>query len=190
MIRLLLLRSDLVSARIALADFEAAKREALADGSTGESFQRIFHHAKVFIIAIRRFARMLEVLKAKGRDYHPTVATTVSLSWKRNATFLDQYRRARNVIEHADGYVNGSNLRFSNVTTDRFEAVDGVAVTVSAAALRTVEAIWTDIETQQHRCADLERPSSVLRAFLRTLTARSVYLELSRTARRATSAGA
>jgi len=90
--RLWLLESDLKSLRIALTDYFNAKNEvnttfaAMADSrvtETGatlfpkEAWARMFHHAKVFVVCMRRFGRLLEAAKAHKGDYTPDIGETI-----------------------------------------------------------------------------------------------------------------
>jgi len=189
--RLSLLESDLKGLQIALEDYLVAKSKvhsyvaAMADASTNDaaaaireaSWSRMFHHAKVFVVGMRRFARLLEASKTHNRDYPRDVASAITLSWKKKRGFFDQYREARDAIEHIDGEVNGYNRRFVNLWGDSLEVVAGKRAPVNLTALRTVENSWAEIVDSimcprevRVRSALTRRLVSVLRARVESLS--------------------
>src|SRR5205823_6057801 len=119
-IRLDLVESDLKSLRIALQDYRAAKARAWDDPAQRD---RLFHHAKVFIVCMWRFARMLEAIQSAKQGYPKEVQDAISLTWKATKPLLDAYRIARDAIEHIDGEVTGSNS-FTNLYGDELEVTD------------------------------------------------------------------
>lgn len=159
LIRLSLLESDLESLRIAFEDYLAAKTEVnrivtviaktgmneAMETSKKTAWSRLFHHAKVFVVCMRRFARLLEATRAHNCDYPKDVASAITLSWKKKKSFFDQYIEARNAIEHIDGEVNGYNKRFINLINDSLEVVAGKHAPITQTALCTVESSWNEI---------------------------------------------
>jgi len=67
------------------------------------------------------------------------------LTWKKNRIFFDDYREARDAIEHIDGEVKGYNRRFFNLQGDSLEVVPGKCAYITRTALETVERAWEEI---------------------------------------------
>jgi hypothetical protein len=160
MIRLWLLGSDLESLTIALSDFETARAELATRVATltgrdlsggppypgGDSaWPRLFHHAKVFVVCMRRFARLLEAARSRRTEYPPEIAEAIETSWKASKAFFDQYRTARDAVEHIDGEVRGTNRRYLNLSGNSLEVVDGVRVEISARAVDVPKRAWERI---------------------------------------------
>lgn len=157
--RLRLLESDLKSLQISFADYFAAKYQvdSLYVGMAGcqenggnrtfrqDTWARMFHNAKVFVVCMRRFARILEAAKSRKHEYPKDIAQALDLVWKKNKAFFDDYRETRNAIEHIDGEVNGYNRKFLNLWGDYFEVVDGKRALITHKALKTVEEVWEEI---------------------------------------------
>jgi len=158
--RLRLLESDLKSLRIAFADYLAAKHQVdttiyagMADSQANgvnrpfpqDAQSRMFHNAKVFVVCMRRFARILEDTKSRKHEYPKDTAQAIDLTWKKNKAFFDDYREARNAIEHINGEVNGYNRKFHNLWGDSFEVVDGKRALITHNALKKVEKAWKEI---------------------------------------------
>jgi len=158
-IRLWLLESDLESLRIALEDYLAAKHKinasmaAMASShgriapvlSTKAAHSRMFHNAKVFVVCMRRFARLLEAAKSRKHEYPQEVGETIALTWKKTKSFFDDYREARDAIEHIDGEINGHNRKFINLLNNSLEVVGGKRAHITPRALETVERAWAGI---------------------------------------------
>src|SRR5581483_7608737 len=71
--------------------------------SRREEYDQMFHHAKVFACAMRRFGRLREAATAKKMEYPANVAEAIKLAWKKARVFFDDYREVRDAIEHIDG---------------------------------------------------------------------------------------
>ena len=157
--RIRLMESDLKSLRISFADYLAAKYQIdslnldMADGQENgdnhtfrqDTWARMFHNAKVFVVCMRRFARILEAAKSRKHEYPNDIAQALDLVWKKNKAFFDDYRKTRNAIEHINGEVNGFNRKFLNLWGDYFEVVDGKRALITHKALKTVEEVWEEI---------------------------------------------
>lgn len=146
--RLRLLELDLESLRISFADYLAAQREVNAARFSPRPHQaqaRMFHHAKVFVVCTRRFARLLEAARSKRHEYPREVGDVINLTWRKTKAFFERYREARDAIEHIDGEVNGHNWRFLNLWGNQLEIVNGRRADISQAALNTVEKAWAGI---------------------------------------------
>jgi hypothetical protein len=128
-------------------------RSAKADNEDGAidflwpqaAWDRMFHHAKVFVVCMRRFARLLEATKGQKHEYPKDVGEAIDLTWKKTRSFFADYREARDAIEHIDGEVNGYNRRFFSLYGDSLEVVDGRRALISRTALETVERAWAEI---------------------------------------------
>lgn len=150
-----LLEMNLTSLRISLHDYVVAKAdvERLRDNSAWpndgegrqEAWDRMFHHAKVFVVAMRRFARLLDAANANKHEYPEAVAIQIGLSWRATKFFLESYVEPRNAIEHIDGELTGSNHHFLNLHGDSLEVVTGKRAMVDHTALEDVEKAWTRI---------------------------------------------
>ena len=137
--RLLLLKSDLISLRIALDDYLTAKSKvntiianqtredttAAIETARNEAWSRMFHHAKVFTVCMRRIARLLETARRYRDEYPNDVGEEIVLAWKKNRNFFNDYKKARDAIEHIDGEVNGYNKKFLGLRGDYLEVVQG-----------------------------------------------------------------
>lgn len=185
-IRLRLLESDLESLRIAFEDYTAAKYEVdltiakIARGETDvdtynqqeRAQSRIFHHAKVFIVVMRRFARLLEAAKLHKHEYPHEIAEILDLTLKRTKVFFEDYCEARNAIEHIDGEVNGYNKKFTNLHGNSLEVVDGKRAHITQSALETVEKAWARIIDVIMRPAEERVRSTFMQSFLIVLQKR------------------
>jgi len=93
---------DVASVEIAYQDFANARR-ALAGPEwppAGRATEAMFHHAKTFVCAVRRVARMCEVLMALELPETPRKA--LKLAYRKRKALLDSYIKPRDAIEHAD----------------------------------------------------------------------------------------
>jgi hypothetical protein len=185
-IRLWLLESDLESLRIALEDYLASQHKvnasmaamAASHGkiapvlSPGAANSRMFHNAKVFIVCMRRFARLLEAAKSRKHEYPQDVGEAIALTWKKTKSFFDDYRKARDAIEHIDGEVNGHNRKFINLLGDSLEVVDGKRAYITPRALKTVERAWAGIVEVIMRPAEARVRAILMKHFLLVLQAR------------------
>jgi hypothetical protein len=153
--RLRLLELDLKSLRISLNDYIGAKAdvERLVNDPAWpdvtderqQAWDRMFHHAKVFVVSMRRFARLLEAAKSRKHEYPVAVAAQLELSWKTTRSFFESYVEGRNAIEHIDGELTGSNHYFLNLYGDHLEVVTGKRALIDRSALEVVERAWTRI---------------------------------------------
>lgn len=178
MTRLHLLQSDLQSLSFALDDFESACRDVDSVrpeyvGTDPVAMARLFHHAKTFVCAMRRFARLLESAVGARQEYPPNVCGKLHVLWRENRRFFAGYTEPRNAIEHIDGEVTGRNYRFMNLTNDYLEVVSGTGVRINRAALMRAAQVWRDLMIQVERAADLKRRGSWLRTFLVLLAERA-----------------
>lgn len=162
----MLLESDLQSLRIALADHLAAKKRVHRLTRTSSAWferrderqrawDRMFHHAKVFVVSMRRFARLLEATKSRKHEYPHHLGEAIELSWKKARAFFEEYTEPRNAIEHIDGEIAGHNHHFLNLYGDYLEVVQGKRALVSRGALETVERTWRSIIAAASAGADL-----------------------------------
>jgi hypothetical protein len=114
LMRLLLLGADLKTIQFSLDDFERA-RHSLAvprpdlTGVDPIAMSRVFHHAKTFVCAMRRFARLLEAARHRRSEYPCMVAEALDPEWRSHRDELDRYRKPRDAIEHIDGEVTQTN---------------------------------------------------------------------------------
>jgi hypothetical protein len=190
-IRLHLLESDLESLRIALTDYLAAKNEVNAAvasltndkeemdnyPSRKVAMSRMFHHAKVFVVCMRRFARLLEAAKSRKHEYPLDVGEKIDLTWKQTKHFFDGYRVARDAIEHIDGEVSGNNRRFINLWGNELEVVDGKRIQITTTALKTAESAWAGIVEVILRPAELRVHTALIKRLLLLLQARIEYMK-------------
>ena len=121
---------------------------------------------------MRRFARLLESAKSRKCEYPQEVGDAIDLAWKKTRTFFDDYREARDAIEHIDGEINGHNRKYANLWGDYLEVVDGKRVYITPAALKTVERAWAGIVEAIMRPAEARVRAAFLKTFLRVLGAR------------------
>jgi len=173
--RLRLLESDWKSLRISFADYLAAQREVNAAHFSPwphQAWARMFHHAKVFVVCMRRFARLLEAAKSKKHEYPPEVGDAIDLTWRKTKGFFEKYREARDAIEHIDGEVNGYNRCFLNLWGNQLEVVDGRRADISQAALDTVEKAWAGIIAAIMRPVEARVRCALMQILLRMLDAR------------------
>lgn len=173
--RLRLLEWDLESLRISLADYFAAQHAVDRARFSPWPYQagaRMFHHAKVFVVCMRRFARLLESAKSKRHEYPREVGDAIDLTWRKSKAFFEKYREARDAIEHIDGEVNGHNWRFLNLWGNQLEVVDGRRADISQAALNAVEKVWADIVAAIMRPVEARVRSALIRILLHMLNAR------------------
>ena len=157
--RLLLLKSDLISLRIALDDYLTAKSKvntiianqtredttAAIETARNEAWSRMFHHAKVFTVCMRRIARLLETARRYRDEYPNDDGEEIVLAWKKNRNFFNDYKKARDAIEHIDGEVNGYNKKFLGLRGDYLEVVQGKRALVTLAAFHVAESAWEGI---------------------------------------------
>jgi hypothetical protein len=159
-IRLGLLEDDVGSLRFALRDFIQARNAFdawaldpdMADGppplqghDERQAYALMFHHARIFVVVMRRFARLLEAAHTRSPEYPAPIAEAIRLAWKSSRAFLEQYRLARDAIEHIDGEITGANHRYMNLWNDQLEVVAGTSVAISAPALEVVDRAWRRI---------------------------------------------
>ena len=173
--RLRLLESDLESLRISFADYLAAQREVDAvrfPPRSRQAWARMFHHAKVFVVCMRRFARLLEAARSKTHEYPRDVGDVIVLAWRKNKAFFEKYREARDAIEHIDGEVNGRNRSFLNLWGNQLEVVDGRRADISQTALDTVEKAWAGIIAAIMRPVEARARCALMQILLRMLDAR------------------
>lgn len=173
--RLRLLEWDLESLRISLADYFTAQREVDAARFSPwphQAWARMFHHAKVFVVCMRRFARLLESAKSKRHEYPREVGDAIDLTWRKNKKVFERYRVVRDAIEHIDGEVKGSNSRFLNLWGNQLEVVDGRRADISQAALNIIEKGWADIVAAIMRPVEARVRSALIRILLHMLNAR------------------
>jgi len=189
-IRLSLLESDLHSLRISYEDYLAAKNavdvaiSAIINNKEETdtklqrkvAWSRMFHHAKVFIVCMRRFARLLEAAKTHKHEYPQDVGEVIKLTWRKNKFFFDRYREARNAIEHIDGEVKGHNTRYMNFENDCFEVVVGARADITLSALETVESAWAEIVKEILRPAEERVRIVLIKRLLVILQARVEHL--------------
>jgi len=168
--RLFLLRQDLQSLKFALDDFDAAR--ARLGKRDDEAFNQLFHHAKVFVCAMRRFARLLHAAHRARNEYPVNVAQALDLQWKSNRAFFDGYTRPRNAIEHIDGEITGANHRFLNITNDYLEVVTGVGASVSGNAWNAAYGVWRAIILQVALAVDARKQGGAIASLLRVLARR------------------
>src|SRR5438128_2283045 len=102
-VRFSLLQADLDSLRLALEEFSQAQANVNRAAGSGiprrdweRDWQRMFHNAKVFIVAMRRFARLLEATTSRRNEYPPHIARAIDLAWKSHRAFFNEYSDARN----------------------------------------------------------------------------------------------
>jgi hypothetical protein len=190
--RLYLLEADLRSVRYALLDFNEAQRSSLASirslavdapatdeatDSAQRSGERTFHYATTFVVAVRRFARLLEAAKGAAREYPAPIAEAIATAWRSAKPFLEQYRIARDAIEHIDGEITGSNKRFMNLWHGELEVVTGTQVAISAVALDVIERAWRRIADAVTAPARAEALGPVREALMAALRDRVVKLD-------------
>ena len=158
--RLMILGDDLDGLRFALRDFRDAQttlngafwakdaEESWREGRRerhAELHRRMFHHARTFVVVMRRFSRLLEAATGRLREYPSEIGKAIKLSWRAAKPHLDTYRVARDAIEHIDGEITGTNHRFMNLRNDRLEVVEGIEVPISQSALDVAERAWKRI---------------------------------------------
>ena len=189
--RLGILESDLQSLRIALEDYLAARYYAYypliamaARVDQGGTFiskevasSRMFHHAQVFVVCMRRFARLLEATRAHKNEYPREVGEAITLTWKKTKSFFDDYREARDAIEHIDGEINGTNWKFTNLWGDILEVVDGKSAPITPKALETVERAWQGIVAEIMRPAEAKVRGVFMRRLIFALRSRAEQLQ-------------
>src|SRR5688572_24825668 len=110
LMRLFLLESDLESLRFALEDFSLAKKAAtvsvqaldredandhVPSSEPTTAWSRMFHHAKTFVVSMRRFARLLEAIYDKRSEYPPPIAEAIDLAWRVGKDFYFDFKVAR-----------------------------------------------------------------------------------------------
>jgi hypothetical protein len=154
------LADDLDSIEIAFRDFERTSERirgainAAIDRTAGqptvrESLQMqadLFHYAKTFICAVRRFARLLEAAPSRIGRHQKALREAVRLAWRQNKAFLEGYTGARNAIEHVDGEINPNASRFSQVVAaGQFYVTPAAYAAVTPEAMTRVLAIWEDL---------------------------------------------
>jgi hypothetical protein len=137
------------------------------------AMSRVFHHAKTFVCAMRRFARLLEAARHRRSEYPCMIAEALDREWRSHRDELDRYRKPRDAIEHIDGEVTQTNHRFLSFTNDHFEVVGGNGALVNRAALATAASIWQAILHQAERTADARRPGGAISQLLAVLRLRS-----------------
>lgn len=184
-----LLESDLESLWIALEDYLKEKEEvdvALAPsmGNEGEvSFplfpkrarSRMFHNAKVFIVCMRRFARLLKLMKSRKSEFPQYVGDAIDLAWKKNRSFFNNYKEARDAIEHIDEKLEGHN-KFHSMLGDYFEVVEGKRAHITQTALNTAEGVWEEIVKAIMRPVEERVRGGLMRRILSVLQARTEKL--------------
>jgi hypothetical protein len=159
-VRMSLLESDVKSLEIALEDFIGAQRRP--HDLPWLRWEHSFHHAKVFVVCMRRCARMLEALQAARTEYPGETQRAIDIAWKSTRAFFEPYRDARDAIEHIDGELAGKT-HFMNLYDNELEVTNGVRVAVSADALAVVQAAWQRVlGSMLRRFDDYARPQLLL----------------------------
>ena len=188
MIRLLMLESDLESLQLAFEDYDTARQQvnnamaSLVNSQNGlfsppvpnKVRARMFHSAKVFIVCMRRFARLLEAAKSRKNEYPPDVGEIIDLTWKKLRAFLDNYREARDAIEHIDGEID-LHTKFTNISGDYFEVVEGKRAHVTLLALQTVEQAWAEIVREIMRPVEKRIRAVLIERFLYVLRTKLAF---------------
>jgi hypothetical protein len=138
-----MLKDDVHSARFAFEDY--GKQGVLSN----EQRERRFAHAKNFVCAVRRVGRMVAKIASGGdRGLFPNRETSRSLKaiCRANREFFENYRIARDAIEHIDGQIGVSgNWGYLNLWHDSLEVVTGKAADVTESALQRTEQVCDQI---------------------------------------------
>ena len=143
--RLHLLDQDVQSAQIALHLYRRARVFSHEHSRSGGrpavhlgAHAAIFHHAKSFVCAMRRVARVMEGLVATRSMYPPSVAEAMRLQWRIRRAMFDSYTDPRNAIEHLDSALSGlTSYSIVNLCNDRLQVTDDVCAEVSQANLES-----------------------------------------------------
>ena len=109
-VRLCLLDNDVQSVQLSFIDFLASRVRTDLSPSPGVdllSHAELFHHAKVFVCAVRRVARLAESLVAFRSTLPDTQADAIQLAWRKKAAFFAAYTDPRNAIEHIEEELAG-----------------------------------------------------------------------------------
>ena len=142
LVRLYLLDHDIASAQLALESYRAVMQE-LKEDLVGDAVIRAttvsLHHAKVFVCAMRRAARVLESLAATKAELPQPIADVVSLVWRKKKAMLGSYCGPRNAVEHIDGEITGkTNWTLVNLVNDALVVTPGVEAAISSSCLNSL----------------------------------------------------
>ncbi len=133
---LLLLDQEVQSLQLSYSAYKTT-RARLESERPADVIPELLHQAKVFVCAMRRFARLVETLAA-GRSPFPGAQPEIKLAWKKKLSFLNTYIDPRNAIEHIDGEVKPkSRWVLTNIENDQFKVTEGSGAEVSDRALAT-----------------------------------------------------
>ena len=140
-IRLTILDYDILSAQIAIDDFRRTKA-VLNSCDPGDELAiaigRAIHHAKGFVCAMRRIARVLEFMSSTRGVFPEPVATVVKSVWRKKKTMFESYITARDAIEHIDGETSPRPIWFVlTLVNDRLVVNKGKEAEVSDVNLRS-----------------------------------------------------
>ena len=126
--RLLLLDQDVQSVQLSFAAYEASLlRQGLAPGPGVDALTHAetFHHAKSFVCAIRRVARLASSIVSARSSLTTAQSDGIQLAWRKKASFFDAYTAPRNAIEHIDEAIPASDrIVLMNITAEALSVTD------------------------------------------------------------------
>ena len=148
---LLLLDMDIKSARLSLKLYLKAKRSIMKPPANAKEAARKqkqmmesedFIHAKNYVTAMRRVARLLELLKQNKDELFPrSVGRVANQCWKRKKRMLKSYTDPRDAIEHIDNKIEGkNNWVMLNLISPRdvLQVDEGIEAEISERNLKSV----------------------------------------------------
>ena len=148
--RLQLLDDDLRSAQISFEDYETAKRVLWDDTSSRDESNgaraRVFHHAKNFVLAMRRVGRLAADISANRAVFGVVPSPLLRQAWKKKESFFQRYVDPRNAIEHIDGELKGkTSLVLMNMENDTLCVTQQDRAEVNSGALQQAIALRDEI---------------------------------------------
>jgi hypothetical protein len=116
----------------------------------------LFHHAKTYVCAMRRVARMLEAMYSTRAKMPESLAQAVKLAWRKHKAKLDQFTDPRNAIEHIDSEcADSTTYNMINLENNTLLVTDhpDKSIEIEGADLRRV------LKVRQEIIASLNEPT-------------------------------
>ena len=137
-----LLEADIVGASTSFEAFEGLRQQFLTKPPQSNSI--MMYHAKCYICAVRRVARILERMVSNRSLFPEEVRMEIKTQWKRKKSFLEKFRESRDAIEHID---EQKTYSYCNLSNNVFTVVDGKSISLDRNSLEKLLSIRLAIDT-------------------------------------------
>ena len=135
-----LLDVDVRSVQIAYHHFNRLRVSLSSElALPGERDLELFHHAQVYVCAVRRVSRLLEALYRSRGSLDEATAEVIYKVWRSRRAMLESYRDARDAIEHIDSEIRaGNKWSLMNLDHKRLMVTKTTGAEISGSNLQSV----------------------------------------------------